>query len=477
MTTYDVAIIGGGPGGYVAAIRAAQLGLKAAVIEEERVGGLCLNWGCIPSKALLWNAELVHLFQESKDFGITYDALHIDMGAAIDRSRKVVDRMVQGVEFLLKKNKVAVIPGRGRLAGKNEIVIEPGGVAGEPGGAANGAGGDTVDAGNIIIATGAHARSLPGVEIDGETVITSREALLLREPPESVVIVGGGAVGVEFAYFYRAYGSDVTIIELLDRLLPLEDETISSQLERAFKKQGIAYRTGTQVEGIDVANGRATVSIAKNGQQEELAADKVLIGIGMAGNTDSLGLEDAGVAVEHSFIQINDRMATSVPGVYAIGDVTGRLLLAHVASAQGVIAVEAIAGREPPPLDYEKMPRCTYCQPQVASLGLTEAQARERGIEVKVGSFPYRGNGKAIAMNRLDGVAKLVADAATGEILGYHIIGQDATELLAEAALGSALETTPRELGWTVHAHPTLSEVVKEAALAVNGEAIHFWTE
>ncbi|MCH8025324.1 MAG: dihydrolipoyl dehydrogenase [Chloroflexi bacterium] len=470
MTKYDIAVIGGGPGGYVAAIRAAQLGLKAAVIEEERVGGLCLNWGCIPSKALLWNAELVHLFKESKEFGITYDALHIDMGAAIDRSRKVVDRMVQGVEFLLKKNKVAVIAGRGRLAGKNEIVVEQSGEA-------NGAGGDTVDADNIIIATGAHARSLPGVEIDGETVITSHEALLLREPPESIVIVGGGAVGVEFAYFYRAYGSEVTIIELLDRLLPLEDETISSQLERAFKKQGIAYRTGAQVEGIDVANGRAAVSISKNGQREELATDKVLIGVGMAGNTDRLGLEDAGVTVEGSFIQIDERMTTNVPGVYAIGDVTGRLLLAHVASAQGVIAAEAIAGREPSPLDYEKMPRCTYCQPQVASLGLTEAQARERGIEVKIGSFPYRGNGKAIAMNRLDGLAKLVADAATGEILGYHIIGQDATELLAEASLGSALETTPRELGWTVHAHPTLSEVVKEAALAVDGEAIHFWTE
>ncbi len=466
MAKYDIAVLGGGPGGYVAAIRAAQLGLKAAVIEEERLGGLCLNWGCIPSKALLWNAELVHLFRESADFGITYDALHIDMGAAIDRSRSVVDRMVKGVEFLLKKNKVAVISGRGRLTDATTVAVEPSGDAIE-----------AVEAGAIIIATGAHARSLPGVEIDGETVITSREALLLREPPESIVIVGGGPVGAEFAYFYRAYGSDVTIIELLDRLLPLEDETISSQLERAFKKQGIAYRTGARVEGVDVTNGRATVSISMNGQQEELAADKVLVGIGMAGNTDGLGLEDASVTVERSFIQINERMATNVPGVYAIGDVTGRLLLAHVASAQGVIAAEAIAGREPPPLDYEKMPRCTYCQPQVASLGLTEAQARERGIEVKIGSFPYRGNGKAIAMNKIDGVAKLVADAATGEILGYHIIGQDATELLAEASLGSALETTPRELGWAVHAHPTLSEIVKEAALAVDGEAIHFWTE
>ena len=463
MTKYDVAILGGGPGGYVAAIRAAQLGLKAAVVEEDRIGGLCLNWGCIPSKALLWNAELVHLFRDAEDFGITYDALRIDMGKAIDRSRQVVDRMVKGVEFLLNKHKVAVVPGRGRLTSATEIGVE--------------AAGESVEGEHVIVATGARTRSLPGVEIDGETVISSREALALRETPGSIVIVGGGAVGVEFAYFYRAYGAEVTVIELLDHLLPLEDEEVSRQLERAFKKQGIAYRTGAKVAGVATNGGRATVRLSVDDQEEELEADKVLIGIGMGGNTEGLGLEEAGVTLERGFIAIDERLRTSAPTVSAVGDVTGKLMLAHVASAQGVAAVEALAGREPPPLDYERLPRCTYCQPQVASLGLTEAQARERGVEVKTGTFPYRGNGKALALDRLDGLAKLVVDASSGEVLGYHIIGQDATELLAEASLGSVLETTPRELGWTVHAHPTLSEIVKEAALAVDGEAIHFWTE
>ena len=446
----------------MAAIRASQLGLKAAVIEEDRVGGLCLNWGCIPSKALLWNAELVHLFQDSKDFGITYDALHINMSQAIDRSRTVVDRMVKGVEFLLKKNKVDVISSRGMLKSPTEIAVNDG---------------KSVEAKSVVLATGAHARSLPGIDIDGTTVITSREALELREPPESIIIVGGGPVGAEFAYFYNAYGVDVTIVELLDHLLPMEDEAISSQLERAFKKQGIGFRTGTQVESVSVSNGSAELSIKVAGAQETLAADKVLIGIGMAGNTEDIGLEDAGVKIDRGFIQIDEQMRTTADGVFAIGDVTGKLPLAHVASAQGVIAAEAIAGLQPRPLAYEKMPRCTYCQPQVASLGLTEAQAREQGLEVKIGTFPYRGNGKAIAMEKTDGLAKLVVDASTNEIIGYHVIGQDATELLAEAALGSVLETTPRELGWAVHAHPTLSEVVKEAALAVDGEAIHFWNE
>jgi dihydrolipoamide dehydrogenase len=457
-----VAVLGGGPGGYVAAIRASQLGLKAAVIEEERVGGLCLNWGCIPSKALLWNAELVHLFQNSKDFGITYDALHIDMSQAIDRSRTVVDRMVKGVEFLLKKNNVDVITGRGMLKSTTELAVNDG---------------ETIEAKNIVLATGSHSRSLPGIEVDGTTVITSREALELREPPESIVIVGGGPIGAEFAYFYNAYGVDVTIVELLDHLLPLEDEAISSQLERAFKKQGIGFRTGAQVESVSVSNDSAEVSIKVDDAQETLTADKVLIGIGMAGNTEGLGLEDTGVEIDRSFIQIDDQMRTTADGVFAIGDVTGKLQLAHVASAQGVAAAEAIAGQQPLPLRYENMPRCTYCQPQVASLGLTEAQARDRGLEVKIGTFPYRGNGKAIATEKTDGLAKLVVDASSGEIVGYHFIGKDATELLAEASLGSVLETTPRELGWAVHAHPTLSEVVKEAALAVDGEAIHFWDE
>jgi len=460
VAAYDVAVLGGGPGGYVAAIRAAQIGMKAAIIEQDRIGGLCLNWGCIPSKALLWNAELVHLFRDSKDFGVTYDALHIDMGQAIDRSRTVVDRMVKGVEFLLDKNKVDVIYERGALKSASEIVVNDG---------------KTIKAQHVIVATGAHARTLPNVEIDGETVITSREALELREAPKSVVIIGGGAVGVEFAYFWNAYGVDITVVELLDRLLPLEDEDISHQLERAFKKQGIAFRTGAAVESVVTSSDGAVVAVKAGDKQEDLTAEKVLVGIGMAGNTENVGLKEAGVSVERGFVAVDDTMRTNTDNVYAIGDVTGKLPLAHVASAQGVIAAEAIAGESPLALDYTKMPRCTYCQPQVASLGLTEAQALANDLEVRVGTFPYRGNGKAIAMEKTDGLAKLVVDAKTREIIGYHVIGQDATELLAEASLGSVLETTPRELGWAVHAHPTLSEVVKEAALAVDGEAIHFW--
>ena len=462
MAKYDVAIIGGGPGGYVAAIRAVQLGLKPALIEEDRVGGLCLNWGCIPSKALLWNAELVHLFRGAPEFGITYDALHFDMAKAIDRSRLVVERMVGGVEFLLKKNAVTVVRGRGRLIGQHEVGVQPSG--------------DVIEAEHLIVATGGITRTLPGIEIDGRTVMTSREALELRETPPSLVIVGGGPVGVELAYFYRAYGSEVTIIEMLAHLLPQEDEEISRRLERAFKQQGITFRTGAKVASFAKSNAGATVTVDTGGQEEQLSVDKVLIAVGMVGKTDGLGLEKVGVEVESGFVRIDERMRTSIPGIFAIGDVTGKLMLAHVASAQGVTAVEQIAGREPRPLDYERMPRCTYCQPQVASLGLTEAQARERGIDVKVGTFPYQANGKATALGRTEGLVKLVADGETGEMLGYHIIGQDATELLAAASLGSVLQATSRDVGRAVYAHPTLSEVLKEAALAVDRQAIHFWT-
>jgi dihydrolipoamide dehydrogenase len=463
MPSYDIAIVGGGPGGYVAAIRAAQVGLKTALIEEDRIGGLCLNWGCIPSKALLWNAELVHLFKGSDDFGITYDALHIDMGKAIDRSRTVVDRMVKGVEFLLKKNKVSVVNARASLKSAHEVALP--GI------------GDLIESRHTIIATGARPRALPEIEIDGNTIMTSRQALELRDVPASIVIVGGGPVGCEFAYFYRAYGAEVTVVELLDHLLPMEDEAISRHLERAFKQQGIAYRTGARVNRVTKKDGLATVSISSNGEAEELTGERVLIGVGQQANTEGLGIESLGVVMERGNIAVGDDMQTNIPDVYAIGDVTGKLPLAHVASAQGVAAVESIAGLESPILSYEKMPRCTYCQPQVASLGLTEQQAKERGMDVKVGTFPYRGAGKAIAMERTEGMAKLVVDVKSREIVGYHVIGQDATELLAEASLGSVLEATPRELGWTVHAHPTLSEIVKEAALAVDGQAIHFWTE
>lgn len=458
MSEFDVVIIGGGPGGYVAALRAAQLGMRTALIERDRVGGLCLNWGCIPSKALLWNAEVVNLVRQADVWGIAYDNLRLDPAKAVDRSRKVVDRMVSGVEFLLKKRGVTLIQGSGRLTGAGAVAVDAQEVRGDA----------------VIIATGARPRSLPGVDIDGEVVLTSREALALRETPERVVIVGGGPIGCEFAYYWRAYGAEVTILEMLDHLLPLEDPDVSVQVERAFKKQGIGFRTGARVASVERGGRGAAVRFTAGGKEETLEADKVLMGVGFQPNTEELGLEAAGVQTDRGWVQVDAELRTTAPGVYAIGDVTGRLMLAHVASAMGVYVVERLAGLQPPVIEYEKMPRATYCQPQVGSVGLTEAQARERGHDVRIGRFPFRANGKAVAIEHTDGMIKVIADAATGEILGVHLVGPDATELLAEAALGLTLESTPRELGWLVHAHPTLSEAVKEAALAVDGEAIHF---
>jgi dihydrolipoamide dehydrogenase len=460
MADFDVVIIGGGPGGYVAALRAAQLGMRTALVERERVGGLCLNWGCIPSKALLWNAEIVNLVRQGETWGIAYDNLRLDPAKAVDRSRKVVERIVSGVEFLLGKRGVTVIQGTGRLAPGGRVTVGPSG--------------EELRGNAIILATGARPRSLPGVDIDGEVVLTSREALALRETPERVVIVGGGPIGCEFAYYWRSYGAAVTVLEMLDHLLPLEDADVSAQIERAFKKQGIAFRTGARVTAVERGKRGATVRFSAGGKEEALQADKVLMGVGFQPNTEDLGLDAAGVETDRGWIKVDDELRTTAPGVYAIGDVTGRLMLAHVASAMGVYVVERVAGLQPPPLEYEKMPRATYCQPQVGSVGLTEAQARERGHEVTVGRFPFRANGKAVAVDHTDGLVKVVADARTKELLGVHLVGPDATELLAEATLGVALESTPRELGWLVHAHPTLSEAVKEAALAVDGEAIHF---
>ncbi|HZP57144.1 MAG TPA: dihydrolipoyl dehydrogenase [Dehalococcoidia bacterium] len=463
MPECDIAIVGGGPGGYVAAIRAAQLGKRVVLVEKERVGGLCLNWGCIPSKALLWNAEVLHLLRDAATYGFSFDNLRVDVGVAIDRSRAVVDQMVKGVEFLLNKHGVRVISGEAAFASPNQLRVRG---MDEP-----------IDAAAVVVATGARPRRLPGLEPDGEVVFGSREALALRELPERVVIVGGGPIGVEFAYFWRAYGVDVTVLELLDHLLPLEDEEISVQVERAFKKQGINFFTGAQVAGAEVRNGRATVRFTAKGQEQELDAERVLVGVGFEAAVDALALDRAGVQLERGWIKTDASLQTTAPGVYAVGDVTGIMNLAHVASAQGVMVVERLAGLDSPPLDYRRLPRATYCQPEVGSVGLTEKQAREAGYEVKAGKFPVRANGRAKAVNQPDGLMKIVADAATGETLGIHMVGPMVTELLAEASLGMTLEATPRELGWTVAAHPTLGEAVKEAALAVDGEAIHFWTE
>ncbi len=463
MPDYDIAIIGGGPGGYVAAIRAAQLGQRVVLIEKDRVGGLCLNWGCIPSKALLWNAEVVSLMRDAEMYGISFDNLKLDMGKAIDRSREIVDQMVKGVEFLLAKNGVTVVLGEASFITAHELRVT---------------GSESpIGATNVIIATGARPRALPGLATDGTAIINSRDALALREQPESVIIVGGGPIGVEFATFWSAYGVDVTIVEALDHLLPLEDEEISVQLERAYKKRKIKFITGAEVHGATAANGRASVTLTAAGKEQTLEADKVLVSIGFEANVEALGLDRIGVQVDRGYVRTGAGLSTGVEGVYAIGDVTGIKNLAHVASAMGVMLVERLAGHESPELDYAKIPCATYCQPEVASIGLTEKQAIDAGHTVKVGKFPVRANGRAKAINMMDGIIKMVVDADTRETLGVHMIGPMVTELLGEASLGMTLEATPRELGWTVAAHPTLAECVKEAALAVDGEAIHFWTE
>ena len=456
---YDVAIIGGGPGGYTTAIRAAQLGLKTVVVERDEVGGVCLNWGCIPSKALLRNAEVLNLFHDAERYGISYEHLQYDMGKAIDRSRKVVDRMVNGVKFLFKKNKIDLVQGAARLTEPGRIAVD--------------SSGETITAKNTIIATGARSRDLPMLKSDGESIITSREALELREPPGSVVIIGGGAVGIEFAYFWRAYRSEVTIVEMLPHLAPNEDEEISQQLERVLSRQGIKFMAGTAVESVERRNGKLALTLGGAGEEGPVEADKVLLGVGVEPNSSEIGLEQLGVATAKGFISIDDGMATNVPGVYAIGDVTGKLLLAHVASAQGIIAAEAIAGREPAPLVYQDLPRATYSQPQIASMGLTEAQAKERGFDVKIGRFPFKASGKAVALGAEEGLVKIVADAAYGEILGAHILGHDATELLAEVSLTRMLEGTAMDIGRTVHPHPSMSEALMEAGLGVFGESIN----
>ncbi|HZQ35555.1 MAG TPA: dihydrolipoyl dehydrogenase [Dehalococcoidia bacterium] len=462
MDGYDVVILGGGPGGYVAAIRAAQLKLKTALVERDEVGGICLNWGCIPSKALLRNAEILSLFHHATEYGIRVDGVQADFGAAIDRSRGVVDRMVKGVQFLLRKHGVTTYRGSGTLRSASEIEISDG---------------SRLSAKQIILATGARARELPGIAIDRERVITSREALERRELPASAVIIGAGPVGMEFAYVWRSYGAEVTLVEALPHLLPQEDEEISTIAEKEFAKQGMTVLTGAKVVSARAhANeGGAVVEVETPEGVKKLSAEVALVGIGVQGNSDNLGLEALGVRLERSFVPVDERMATNVPGVYAIGDLTGPPLLAHVASAQGVNCVETIAGLEPPALDYEQMPRATYCQPEVASIGLTEAQARERGLKYTVGRFPFRANGRALALAEQEGMVKLLAEQGSGDLLGVHLIGPGVTELLGELSLARSLEATPEALGYAVHAHPTLSEAVKEAALSARGEVIHVW--
>ncbi len=458
-SSYDLVVIGSGPGGYVAAIRAGQLGLKAAIVEREALGGTCLNWGCIPTKALLKNAEIVSYVRRSEEFGLKFDGFHADYEVAMARSRRVVDRNTRGVRFLLRKNNVEHIEGTGRLAGPNLVAVEPQGAV--------------IEAKNIIIATGSRPRAIPTLPVDGNRIISSRESIVLTDLPSSMLIVGGGAIGVEFAYIYAMYGVDVTIVELLPRLVPNEDEDISAQLERSFRNLGINILTGAAVTGVQTRPEGVTVSVEQGGATQSLETGMVLVAVGVQPNIEELGLEAAGVGVDRTGIVVNEFLATSAPGVYAIGDVTGKMPLAHVASAQAVTAVEHVMGMEPQPMDYVNMPRTTYCNPQIASFGLTEAQAREQGYDVSVGVFNAMANGKALAMGETEGMIKLVVDSRYGELLGGHMIGPEVTELLGELSMTKMLEGTTLELGWTVHPHPSLSEMLKEAALSAQGRAVH----
>ena len=456
---YDVVVIGAGPGGYVAAIRAAQLGLKTAVVERDELGGVCLNWGCIPSKALIRNAEVLSLLSRAEEFGFYFDNLRVDYAKAVDRSRRVVERNTKGVAFLLRKNKVDHIKGEASLRDSHTVEVAPEG--------------RVVKTKNVILATGARPRSIPPLPVDGEVVLTSRHALELRQLPSSVVIVGAGATGMEFAYVYNAYGVKVTVVELLPRVVPNEDEEISEQLERALSNDGVTFLTATRVTDMTLIDGGSRLKLESSNGTNEIEGEKVLVAVGVQGNIEGLGLDRIGLPTEGGFIQLDGDVASNVPGVYAIGDVTGKMLLAHVASAQGILAAETIAGMETQPIDYVSMPRATYCVPQVASFGLTERQAREQGYSVKIGKFPFQASGKAAAIAETTGMVKLVVDQKYGELLGAHLIGAEVTELLAELSIAKLLEGTTHELGWMVHSHPTLSEALKEAALAADGRAIH----
>jgi len=459
---FDVVVVGTGPGGYVAAIRCAQLGLSVATVEDDRPGGVCLNWGCIPTKALLRNAEVVGLFNRAKEFGITVGEWKADYAQAVQRSRRVADRMAKGIEFLFRKNKITLFPGRGTL--KSARVVE---VAGKDGAA-------TLEARRaVILATGSEPKSLPGVTIDEQRIVSSTGAVTNEGRPGSLVVIGAGAVGIEFADVYAAYGATVTVLEALPRVLPIEDEEASTQIARLFSRRDITIRTGVKVKSVTPAGAGVSVAVEAEGKTETLKADQVLMAVGRAARTRGLGLEALGVATERGFVTVSTTMETSVKGIYAIGDMAGHQLLAHKAMAEGVVAAEAIAGQSPRPVDYGNVPSCTYCHPQVASIGLTEAAARVGGREIAVGKFPFTASGKAVAQGETEGFVKVVADKATGEILGVHIVGPEATELIHEFAVGRTLEATLDEFVHTMHAHPTLSEAAFEAVLAALGHPIH----
>ena len=464
MEKYDAIVIGAGPGGYVAAIRLAQLGKKVAIVDKQWLGGVCLNVGCIPSKSLLKNAEVAHTLRaRAKEFGFSFENLKLDFSVATKRSRQVSDRLVKGVGFLMKKNNISVYMGSARLTAKNSVAVTD----------ADGKVSD-LQAANIIVATGASPVIPGGWKVDGEKVLTYQHAILQDKLPASVIIIGSGAIGVEFATIWNSYGVEVTLVEMLPHLVPLEDEEVSIELEKAFKKNGIQALTGHKVEALETSPTGVSVTVSAGGESKKLEAAQALVAIGFKPNSAGLGLEEQGVKIsERGFVEIDERMATNVPGIWAIGDVTGKLMLAHVGSAQGMVCAENISGAETVTLDYEMMPRATYSQPQIASFGLTEKQAAERGYTVKIGRFPFQANGKALGLGDYAGWVKLVVDEKYGEILGAHMVGPEVTELLPELTLAHMMELTPAEIARNVHAHPTLSEVLMEAAHAAEGGAIH----
>lgn len=461
---FDVVVIGGGPGGYVAAIRAAQLGMKAAVVEANHLGGICLNWGCIPTKALLRSSEIYHLMHNLDDYGLSADNISFDLEKVVKRSRGVASQLSGGIKHLLKKNKVTVFDGWGKLQGKGKVTVENDGKVI-----------DTLAAKHIIVATGARARVLPNLEPDGKQVWTYREAMTPKTMPKSIAVIGSGAIGIEFASFYRSMGAEVTVIEVMDRILPVEDEEISAMAQKAFEKQGMTIKTATKVTKLDKQKDKVTATLETAKGTETLDVEVVISAVGIVANTENIGLENTKVKLDRGHIVTNEWLETAEKGVYAIGDVAGAPWLAHKASHEGVICIEKIAGeKDVHPLNKSNIPGCTYCHPQVASLGLTEKAAKEQGYKIKVGRFPFMGNGKAIALGEPEGLVKTIFDEKTGELLGAHMIGAEVTEMIQGYGVAKTMETTEAELMHTIFPHPTLSEMMHESVLAAYNKAIHF---
>jgi dihydrolipoamide dehydrogenase len=461
-TKYDCLVIGSGPGGYVAAIRAAQLGLKTAVIEREAPGGICLNWGCIPTKALLKSAEVYSLINHSSSYGISTGDVAVDFPAVIKRSRDVVSRMSKGVQFLFRKNKIDLIQGHGRFLSSSTVEVE-----------ATDGKKSQIEFSKAIIATGARARTFPNLPVDGKQVVTYREAMVQKQMPTKLLVIGAGAIGVEFAYFYSTLGADVTIVEMLDHVLPIEDHEVSDTLEKSFKRYGINIKTSTQVEKLETSDGSVSAQLKASDGNETWNGDLCLVAVGVQGNSEDLGLENLSIAPEKSYIQVNEFYQTSAPNIYAIGDIIGAPWLAHVASHEGIIAAEHMAGKNPHPLDYQNIPGCTYCKPQVASIGITEQQAIESGKSIRIGRFPFVASGKAVASGETEGFVKVIIEEELEEVLGVHIIHPEATELLGEASVIRSHEGVASSVLNTIHAHPTLSEGIMEAMADALGRAIH----